>query len=353
MPSAPKPRYPLTVGGRRIDLTNPDKVFYPSTGFTKAEVVDYYVRVSPALLPHLKDRPLSLKRYPHGVAGEHFYQKQAPDNIPPWMRTTPVWSDERGGNIDYCLANDLPSLVWLANAADLELHTFLHRRQALLRPTQMAFDLDPGAGVDARGCARVAFLLKDRLDELGLESFAKVSGSKGVQMHVPLNTPCTYDDTKGLAKALAFQLASEHPGQVTALMRKELRVGKVFIDWSQNDDHKTTICVYSLRGTERPQVACPVTWDELQEAVDRDDLSRLRFSPQQALERVEAMGDLFADVETLKQRIPRDAVARVARKEGADKPAPRPKVGKPAEGSGAAKGKPPSRRKGAAKAPPA
>jgi bifunctional non-homologous end joining protein LigD len=328
MPSPAKARYTLTVEGRKVDLTNPDKVFYPSTGFTKAQVVDYYVRVAPALLPHLKDRPLSLKRYPHGVGGAYFYQKQAPPNIPAWMKTAAVWSDERDDDIDYCLANDLPSLVWLANAADLEMHTFMHRRQDLARPTQVAFDLDPGPGVDARGCGRVAFLLKDHLDALGLDSFVKVSGSKGVQMHVPLNTPCTYEDTKQVSRGLAFALAREHPETVTGLMRKELRQGKVFIDWSQNDEHKTTVCVYSLRGTERPQVAAPLTWDELQAAIDGDDLSLLRFSPGQVLQRVEEMGDLFAGVETMRQRLPRDLAAAEPAK--AAKPAPKGKAGKAA-----------------------
>jgi bifunctional non-homologous end joining protein LigD len=324
MPAAA--RYTLTVEGRKVDVTNPDKVFYPSTGFTKAQVVDYYVRVAPALLPHLKDRPLSLKRYPHGVGGAYFYQKQAPPNIPKWMRTAAVWSDVRDEDINYCLANDLPSLVWLANAADLEMHTFMHRRQDLARPTQVAFDLDPGAGVDARGCGRIAFLLKDHLDALGLESFVKVSGSKGVQMHVPLNTPCTYEDTKQLSRGLAFALAREHPDKVTGLMRKELRQGKVFIDWSQNDEHKTTVCVYSLRGTERPQVAAPVTWDELQHAIDEDDLSLLRFGPEQVLERVEEMGDLFARVETMKQKLPRDLAAPEPAKGAKPEPKGKPKA---------------------------
>ena len=342
MPTPLKARYTLTVEGRKVDITNPDKVFYPSTGFTKAEVVDYYVRAAPALLPHLKDRPLSLKRYPHGVGGAYFYQKQAPPNIPKWMQTAAVWSDERDDDIDYCLANDLPSLVWLANAADLEMHTFMHRRQDLARPTQVAFDLDPGAGVDARGCAKVAFLLKDRLDALGLESFVKVSGSKGVQMHVPLNTPCTYEDTKQLSRTLAFSLAKEFPDKVTALMRKELRQGKVFIDWSQNDEHKTTICVYSLRGTERPQVAAPLTWDELQRAIDEDDLALLRFSPQQVLERVDELGDLFADVETLRQKLPRDL-------EAATEDAPR-KAAKPAKAAPGKPAKAPTRRTKAARA---
>jgi bifunctional non-homologous end joining protein LigD len=298
------PRYPLKVGGRTVDITNPDKVFYPSTGFTKAQVVAYYVRVAPALLPHLVDRPLSLKRYPHGVGGAYFYQKEAPPNRPPWMKTTKVWSDERNDDINYCLANDLPSLAWLANAADLEMHTFMHKRQDLTRPTQVAFDLDPGPGVDAVGCGRVALMLREHLEHLGLRSFVKVSGSKGVQMHVPLNVKCTYEDTKQISRGLAFALAKEHPDKVTALMRKELRNGKVFIDWSQNDEHKTTVCVYSMRGVERPSIAAPLTWDELAKAVEDDDLAQLRFTPEQVLERVDEMGDLFAEVETLKQKVP-------------------------------------------------
>ncbi|MEA3136998.1 MAG: bifunctional non-ous end joining protein LigD [Thermoplasmata archaeon] len=303
--AAPRARYPLTIEGRQVDLTNPDKVFYPETGFTKAQVVDYYVRVAPALLPHLEDRPLSLKRYPHGVGGAYFYQKQAPEHKPDWLKTTPVWSEERDDDIDYCLANDLPSLVWLANAADLEMHTFMHKWQDLTRPTQVAFDLDPGPGADALTCGKVALMLKERLDAKKLKSFVKVSGSKGVQMHVPVNTPCTYEDTKRVSKGLAFELAKEFPKEVTALMRKELREGKVFIDWSQNDEHKTTVCVYSMRGTPTPSIAAPLTWDELTDAVLSEDIKRLRFTPEKVLARVKKMGDLFEDVETLKQKLPK------------------------------------------------
>ena len=303
--AAPKARYTLTVEGRKVDVTNPDKVFYPETGFTKAQVVDYYVRVSEVLLPHLEDRPLSLKRYPHGVGGAYFYQKQAPEHRPDWLKTTPVWSEERDDDIDYCLANDLPSLVWLANAADLEMHTFMHRAQDLARPTQVAFDLDPGPGADALTCGKVALMLKEHLDAMKLRSFVKVSGSKGVQMHVPLNVKCTYEDTKQLSRGLAFALAKEHPQEITALMRKELRQGKVFIDWSQNDEHKTTVCVYSLRGTPTPSVAAPVTWDELTDAVLAEDIKRLRFTPEKVLARVKKMGDLFEEVESLKQKVPK------------------------------------------------
>ena len=300
----PKARYPLEVEGREVTITNPDKVFYPETGMTKAEVIDYYIRIAPALLPHLEGRPLSLKRYPHGVGVSHFYQKEAPPARPAWIRTAPVWSDERGGNINYVVCDDLPTLVWLANAANLEMHTFLHKAKDVPRPTQVAFDLDPGPGADAVTCGKVALLLKEKLDQLGLQSFVKVSGSKGVQMHVPLNTPATYEETKVLSRHLAVVLSREHPGLVTAFMRKELRKGKVFIDWSQNDDHKTTACVYSLRGVPVPSVAAPLAWRELKKAVEADDLEALRFGPDEAVRRFARKGDLFAEVETLEQRLP-------------------------------------------------
>ena len=300
----PPARYPLEVEGREVLISNPDKVFYPATGFTKAEVIDYYIRVAPALLPHLRDRPLSLKRYPHGVEVSYFYQKEAPPVRPKWIRTTPVPSSERGAPINYVVCDDLPTLVWLANAADLEMHTFMHKAQDLTRPTQVAFDLDPGPGADALTCAKVALLLKEQFDLLKLKAFPKVSGSKGVQLHLPLNTPATYEETKAFSRHFAVALSREHPKLVTALMKKELRKGKVFVDWSQNDDHKTTSCVYTLRGVPTPSVAAPVEWRELEAAVDADDLSLLRFTPEQVLKRVKKKGDLFAPVETLKQKLP-------------------------------------------------
>jgi bifunctional non-homologous end joining protein LigD len=297
-------RHTLDVEGRAVTITNPDKVFYPETGMTKAEVIDYYIRVAPALLPHLKDRPLSLKRYPHGVGVSYFYQKEAPPTRPDWVRTTPVWSGERNADINYVVCDDLPTLVWLANAADLEMHTFMHRAKDLERPTQVAFDLDPGEGADAITCGKVAFLLKEQLDHLGLKSFVKVSGSKGVQMHVPVNGKLSYEETKVLSRHLAVTLQRDHPKLVTALMKKELRRGKVFIDWSQNDPHKTTVCVYSLRGVPIPSVAAPLQWKELEKAVDSGKPQALRFTPEQVLKRTAKMGDLFAEVETLKQKLP-------------------------------------------------
>ena len=301
--AGPTPRYPLDVEGREVLISNPDKVFYPQTGFRKAEVIDYYIRIAPALLPHLKDRPLSLKRYPHGVDVSYFFQKEAPPARPKWIRTTPVPSGQRG-LINYVVCDDLPTLVWLANAANLEFHTFMHRAKDVTRPTQIAFDLDPGPGADALTCARVALMLKDQFDLLKLKAFPKVSGSKGIQLHLPLNTPVTYEETKVFSRHFAVELSREHPDLITALMKKELRKGKVFIDWSQNDEHKTTSCVYTLRGTPTPSVAAPVEWKELEAAVDADDLALLRFTPDQVLRRVKKKGDLFEKVETLKQKLP-------------------------------------------------
>ena len=298
----PTARYPLEVEGREVLISNPDKVFYPKTGFTKAQVIDYYIRVAPALLPHVKGRPLSLKRYPHGVEVSYFYQKEAPPARPKWVKTTPVPSTDR--TINYVVCNDLATLVWLANAANLEFHTFMHTAKDLARPTQIAFDLDPGPGADALTCDRVALMLKEHFDALKLKAFPKVSGSKGVQLHLPLNTPATYEETKLFSRHFAVALSREHPGLVTALMRKELRKGKVFIDWSQNDEHKTTSCAYTLRGTPTPSVAAPVEWKELKAAVEADDITLLRFTPEQVLRRVKKKGDLFAAVETLKQRLP-------------------------------------------------
>jgi bifunctional non-homologous end joining protein LigD len=253
----------IEVGGKRLTVSNLGKVLYPKVGFTKGEVIDYYIRISPVLLPHLKNRPITLKRYPDGVEGFFFYEKQCPSHRPAWVKTTGVPSHRRAGKIDYCMMNDLPALVWAANLADLELHTFLHRAPAIKRPTALAFDLDPGAPADIVLCCRVGVWLQAALERLGLESFAKTSGSKGLQLFVPLNTATTYEKTKAFARALAERLEREHPEQVVSRMPKALRKGKVLIDWSQNDEHKTTVNVYSLRAKERPAVSTPVTWQEV------------------------------------------------------------------------------------------
>jgi bifunctional non-homologous end joining protein LigD len=263
-------------------------------GFTKGQVIDYYTRVAPALLPHLRDRPLTLKRYPNGVEGQFFYEKRCPSHAPEWVRK------ERFEGIEYCVCDDLPTLVWLANLADLELHPSLSQVLDSHRPTVMAFDLDPGPGAGLPECCEVAFVLRDALGQLKLESFPKTSGSKGIQVYVPLNYEgVDYDHgTKAISHALARHLEARHPQLIVSQQRKELRRGKVLIDWSQNDEHKTTVGVYSLRARERPTVSTPVTWEELQ------DPDALVFEAADVLERVARHGDLFAPVVELRQELP-------------------------------------------------
>ncbi|MBA3262338.1 MAG: ATP-dependent DNA ligase [Thermoleophilaceae bacterium] len=287
-------RVEVAVEGRRLSLSNLEKVMYPAVGFTKGHVIDYYTRIAPAVLPHLRNRPLTLKRYPNGVESQYFYEKRCPSHAPEWVRR------EQVEQIEYCVCEELATLVWLANLADLELHPSLSLVDDILRPTVMAFDLDPGPGAGLAECCEVAFLLRDALSQLNLESFAKTSGSKGIQLYVPLNTEdVDYDHgTKPLSKALARHLESQHPELIVSQQKKELRAGKVLIDWSQNDEHKTTVGVYSLRARERPTVSTPLAWEEL------DDPDSLVFEAADVLARVEQHGDLFAPVVELKQELP-------------------------------------------------
>src|SRR5256886_1773739 len=294
----------LIVEDRKIQVSNLDKVLYPKVGFTKGQVIDYFIRVAPVLLPHLKDRPLTMKRYPNGVEGQFFYEKNCPSHRPNWVKTAKVWSEGNNRMMDYCLAQDLPTLVWAANLADLELHTSLSRKNNVERPTMMVFDLDPGAPADIVQCCQVGLWLRDLLTKMKLESFAKTSGSKGLQIYVPLNTAVTFDQTKDLARALAQLLEREHVDLVTSNMSKAVRKGKIFVDWSQNDEHKTTICVYSLRAREEPTVSTPVTWDEVAICLKKKKADLLKFRCEKTLSRVEKMGDLFEPVEKLKQKLP-------------------------------------------------
>jgi bifunctional non-homologous end joining protein LigD len=296
------PKQSLNVKGTKVDVTNLNKIFYPRAGFTKGDVIDYYVRVSPVLLPHLKDRPITLKRYPDGVEGIFFYEKRCPPHRPKWIKTTKVAKTE-GGEIDYCVINDLPSLIWAANLADLELHTFLHKAPSISRPTAIAFDLDPGPPADIVLCCKVGLWLKGLFDALNMQSFAKTSGSKGLQVYVPINTAATYDKTKAFAHAIAELLESQSPDTVVSKMQKSLRPAKVLVDWSQNDDHKTTVNVYSLRAKDRPTVSTPVTWEEV-EAASRQRNANLAFEAKEVLNRVQKMGDLFAPVLSLRQKLP-------------------------------------------------
>jgi bifunctional non-homologous end joining protein LigD len=292
-------------------VSNPDKVLYPAGKFTKAAVVEYYRRVAPFLLPHFRDRPVTLKRYPNGAFGEAFYEKDAPGFTPRWVKTFPVPRREGGPGINYILINDIATLAWCANIAALELHPFLHRVPRIETPTHVVFDLDPGEGADLRNCIEVAFLLRDVLTKLRLKSFVKVSGSKGLQLYVPLNTATSYDATRLFAHTLAQLLERDHRELVVSDMSRNLRQGKVFIDWSQNADHKTTVGVYSLRAKrERPFISMPVKWDELK----KKRANHLFFEPKEALNRLEKLGDLFAPVLKLKQKIPAEFAALAPRK---------------------------------------
>lgn len=302
MPVADK-KVLVAIEGKELQLSNLDKVLYPAGGFTKAQVIDYYTKISPALLPHLRGRPVTFKRYPDGVRGESFYQKECPARRPQWLRTAPVRI--RGGReINYCLLEDLPSLIWAANLAALELHTSLSLADDPLSPNFLAFDLDPGPPAGIIECCRVALILSRLLRRFRLEGFPKTSGSKGLQVYVPLNTPVSYERTKGFARACAEALEIQLPELVVSRMRKDLRTGKVFIDWSQNDPHKTTISVYSLRARERPTVSTPVSWSEVEAAVKRDDPELLFFEAEEVIERFAKWGDLFGPVVEKQQVLP-------------------------------------------------
>lgn len=296
----------VKVGGRSVEISNLEKLMYPGHSFTKAKVIDYYIRIAPYLLPHLKNRPVTMKRFPEGVFGEFFYEKDAPNFTPSWVKTFPVPRRVSGqADIRYILINDLPTLVWVANLANLEIHPFLHRAPKIDQPTAVAFDCDPGEGADVLTCARVALMLHDLLRDLNLESYPKVSGSKGLQVYVPLNSKITYDITQPFAKAVAELLAEREPKLIVSEMAKARRTKKVFIDWSQNDDYKTTVSVYSLRAKiYKPFVSMPVSWDELKIALKKNDAERLYFEPEAALKRVEKLGDLFAGLNTLVQKLP-------------------------------------------------
>ena len=296
----------LVVEGKKLAVSNLDKVLYPKAGFTKGQVIDYYIRIAPVLLPHLRDRPLTMKRYPNGVDAEFFYEKNCPSHRPKWVKTAKVWSEGNNRIMQYCLAQDLPTLVWAANLADLELHTSLAKKKDVARPTMMVFDLDPGAPADIVQCCQVGLWLRDLLSKMKLKSFAKTSGSKGLQVYLPLNTSATtFDQTKHVSRALAQHLEGEHQNLVTSNMSKALRKGKVFVDWSQNDEHKTTVCVYSLRAKEEPTVSTPVSWDEVENCLKKKKADLLKFRSDKTLARVEKMGDIFEPVEELKQKLPK------------------------------------------------
>ena len=294
----------VEIQGRDLKLSNLQKVLYPATGFTKKDVIDYYARIAPAMLPQLRDRCLTRKRYPDGVDGEPFFEKNAPMHKPDWVKTAPVWSEGGRRTVYYILANDLATLIWLANLAALELHPSLALAKDIKQPTVMVFDLDPGPPANIVQCCQVALWLREIFEHLGLQSFPKTSGSKGLQLYVPLNTPTTFDQTKLFSHALAQLLEHDHRDMVVSDMKKNLRIGKVFVDWSQNDEHKTTIAVYSLRAREHPTVSTPVSWDEVEKCLKKKDAGLLVFETKDVIKRVDKMGDLFEPVLELKQKLP-------------------------------------------------
>src|SRR5215467_6721029 len=268
-------------------------------------MIDYYARIAPVLVPHLTQKPLTLKRYPNGVNEEPFFEKNATKHRPDWVKTAPIWSQGNQRNVNYILCNDLATLIWVANLGSIELHPSLSHADEILCPRSIVFDLDPGPPANIIQCCQVAFWLRAIFEHFKLQSFPKTSGSKGLQIYVPLNTKTSYDETKPFAHSLARLLEDEHRDLVVSDMKKAVRTNKVFVDWSQNDEHKTTISVYSLRAREQPTVSTPVTWEEVERTIRKKNASLLVFESRQVLERVEKGGDLFAPLLNLKQELPK------------------------------------------------
>lgn len=294
----------IGTGGKSLILTNLEKDLYPSYGFSKAQIIDYYQRIARFILPHMKDRALTLKRYPEGVYKDFFFEKRCPSHRPDWVQTAEVQRNE-GEKMTVCLVNDLETLIWSQNLASLELHLPLHRAGFPETPDAMVFDLDPGQPADIMDCAQVALIIRDLLAHMGLVSFVKTSGRKGLHVYVPLNRKkATYEDTRTFSKAVALILQTNYPELVTAKMAKNFRTAKVLINWSQNDSSKTMIGVYSLRAGEKPLVSVPLAWSELEVSAAIGDPERLKFLPSEAISRTEKQGDLFQEVRTKKQLLP-------------------------------------------------
>lgn len=295
----------VELGGKRLSLTNLEKELYPACGFTKAHVLEYYRRLAPFILPHLKDRALTMKRYPEGVDREFFFEKRCPHHRPPWTETADIVRAD-SEPLTACLVNDLATLLWVANLASLELHVPLARAAAPETPDALVFDLDPGAPADILDCARVALLLRDLLSRLQLKGQVKTSGQKGLHLFVPLHSAgVTFADTKQFTRAVALTLEKSCPELVTAKMSREARQGKVFINWSQNDASHTMICVYSLRAREMPYVSCPLSWEELASLSAQGDPEKFHLLPGEAVRRAEELGDLFQPVLAKEQKLPR------------------------------------------------
>jgi bifunctional non-homologous end joining protein LigD len=291
----------LEVGGRRLAIRHLDRVVFPRAGTTKGELLGYYVGIADVMLPHLRERLLHMHRYPEGVDGPRFWQKGCPEHRPDWVPLAPVWSAAKDADIEFCVVNELAALLWAVNIGSIELHTSLHRRDELDVPTVVAFDLDPGEGAGLLECCEVGLRLRELLAGAGLDALAKTSGSKGLQVYVPLNGAATYAVTKPLSRRIAELLEADSPEAVVSRMARQLRAARVLVDWSQNTPHKSMVCAYSVRAKQRPTVSTPVTWAEVQDAVDRGDAAALGFEIGDVLQRVGEHGDLFAPVLALRQ----------------------------------------------------
>ncbi len=306
MAEADVTRVRVAVDGRELSISNLTKPLYPEPDvegapFTKGDVIDYYARIADAMVPHLTRRCITLKRYPNGTDQQGFFEKRCPSHRPPWVGTA-AGPGDRNGTVDYCRIDERAALVWAANMAALELHVPMARSEDLDAPTMVVFDLDPGPPATIVECSRVALWARDVLAAVGLDAFPKTSGSKGMQLYVPLNSPCTHEQASDFALAVGQVLERQHPDAVLTTMNKAQRPRKVFVDWSQNSRHKTTIGVYSLRARPRPTVSTPVTWDEVGDCADGS--IDLRFEAADVLTRVEELGDLFAPTEDLVQELP-------------------------------------------------
>jgi bifunctional non-homologous end joining protein LigD len=295
----------LEVSGRHLAIRNLDRVVFPRTGTTKGELLAYYVSIGEVMLSHLRERLLHMHRYPEGVEGPRFWQKGCPEHRPEWMPTVPVWSRDKGEHIDYCVVNELAALLWAVNIGSIELHTSLHLRGALDRPTVIAFDLDPGPGTSVLHCCEVALRIRELFDGMGIAAYPKTSGSKGLQVYIPLNSEVGYAYTKLASRRIAEHLEATAPDLVVSRIARSARAGRVLVDWSQNTEHKSMVCVYSVRAKERPTVSTPVQWDEVVGALDAGDAAALTFEMGAVLERVREHGDLFAPVLSLRQELPR------------------------------------------------
>ena len=293
----------MEIAGRELTIRNLDRVIFPRAGTTKAELLDYYVRIADTMLPHLRERLLHMHRYPEGVEGPRFWQKGCPDHRPDWLPVAPVWSRDKGEDIDYCVVNELPALLWAVNIGSIELHTSLHLRDDLHRPTTLAFDLDPGEWAGLLDCCEVALRVRELLAGLDLESLPKTSGSKGIQVYVPIERGPTYEAVKPAARKIAEVLEAETPDKVVSRMAKALRAGRVLVDWSQNTEHKSMVCAYSVRAKARPTVSTPVSWAEVEAALDAGESAALAFEMGDVLERVADRGDLFEPLLAPRQRL--------------------------------------------------